>query len=503
MLFNSYEFIFAFLPAVFVCFFAIARRHHFAAASWLGLASLFFYGYWSIYALPLLIISICINYLFGKSLAVSPPEAPTQRRRKFTIVAAISFNLAVLGFFKYANFFIRTTNHALGALSIQEMSYLDIVLPIGISFFTFTQIAFLVDCYEGKVKERNFVHYLLFVSYFPHLIAGPVLHHSQMMPQFARRETYRINFDNVSVGLILFAIGLAKKVLLADGRFAPYSGGVFNAVADGATPNILEAWIGALAYTLQLYFDFSGYSDMALGISKLFNIDLPINFNSPYKAPNIIEFWRRWHMSLSTFLRDYLYFPLGGNRRGELRRYFNLLVTMILGGLWHGASGTFVLWGGLHGIYLALNHLWRKLVPEGLAKFLPTRLANGIGIASTFLAVVVAFVMFRAAGIRPGLSMLKAMFGIDSSPLVVHDIWQGALFTVVNLPGRDPIKDLLLGLAIIWLLPNSNQLVLYVKNVNLLAQKHRESAIALVFASMLALAAASLNIRSEFLYFQF
>jgi D-alanyl-lipoteichoic acid acyltransferase DltB (MBOAT superfamily) len=262
------------------------------------------------------------------------------------LASAIAVNLILLGYFKYANFFADNLNHFAGtALPIGQ-----VILPLGISFFTFTQIAFLVDTYQGKVKEFNFVHYTLFVTYFPHLIAGPVLHHKEMMPQFAKRNVCHLNWDNVAVGLSIFVLGLAKKVLIAD-SLAEFATPIFSAVAAGGQPMLFEAWIGALAYTLQLYFDFSAYSDMAIGISLMFNVRLPMNFNSPYKATSIIDFWRRWHMTLSRFLRDYLYIPLGGSRNGKAQRYLNLMITMLLGGLWHGAGWTFVIWGGLHGFY--------------------------------------------------------------------------------------------------------------------------------------------------------
>ena len=225
-----------------------------------------------------------------------------------------------------------------------QVPEVNLLLPIGISFYTFTQIAFLVDCFKAKVHEPKFRHYLLFVTYFPHLIAGPILHHAQMMPQFKKEEIYRINYGTLSIGIIIFVSGLAKKILIADplGEFADI---FFESIRNGVHPSAVVCWAGTLAYTFQIYFDFSGYSDMAIGISLCFGIYLPINFNSPYKAANIIDFWRRWHISLSIFLRDYLYIPLGGNRFGTFRRYLNLFITMLLGGLWHGASWTFVLWG--------------------------------------------------------------------------------------------------------------------------------------------------------------
>jgi D-alanyl-lipoteichoic acid acyltransferase DltB (MBOAT superfamily) len=346
-----------------------------------------------------------------------------------------------------------------------------VILPLGISFFTFTQIAFLVDTYQGKVKEFNFVHYALFVTYFPHLIAGPVLHHAEMMPQFARRSVCHINWDNVAVGLSIFVLGLAKKVLLAD-SVADFSTPVFEAVKAGGTPMLIEAWVGALAYTLQLYFDFSAYSDMAIGISLMFNVRLPLNFNSPYKATSIIEFWRCWHMTLSRFLRDYLYIPLGGSRLGTSRRYANLVITMLLGGLWHGAGWTFVIWGALHGTYLLINHAWRGF-KDRMGWGEGGRLASlGAG-ALTFLAVVVGWVFFRADSFTIAVAMLQGMAGMNGvslpeplegrlGALVGSHSW--LIFTgihpMTNFSARDAMVYLSLGFLIVWLIPNVHQMFL-------------------------------------------
>lgn len=338
MLFNSYSFIFLFLPITFAGFFLIARIGHRLAALWLALASIFFYGWWDSRYVALLLASIALNYSAGYLISRVRADNPQTRWASLLLWGGVGGNLVLVGYFKYADFFIGTAN----VLTGWHWALMHVVLPLGISFFSFTQIAFLVDAYRGLAKEYNPIHYLLFVTYFPHLIAGPVLHHKQMMPQFHRRETYRFDIGNVNTGLTIFTIGLCKKVLLAD-QFALYANPVFDAVAAGGQANTVEAWVAALSYTLQLYFDFSAYSDMAIGLSKLFNVDLPVNFNSPYKALNITDFWRRWHMTLSTFLRDYLYIPLGGNRHGQVRRYVNLAATMVLGGLWHGANWTFVL----------------------------------------------------------------------------------------------------------------------------------------------------------------
>lgn len=380
MLFNSYIFIFLFLPVVFFGFFWVAKTSHRLAALWLVVASLFFYGWWNPKFVLLLLGSITFNYALSYAIG----HAKNVRQSKLLLVSAIIANLLLLGVFKYANFFIEATNQ-FGA----QFGMVDIVLPLGISFFTFTQIAFLVDVNRGITREYNFIHYLLFVTWFPHLIAGPVLHHRQMMPQFALPNVYRVDSEAIAVGFTIFTIGMFKKVILAD-QFALYATPVFDGAASGVQSMFFEAWIGALAYTLQLYFDFSGYSDMAIGLSRLFNIRLPLNFDSPYKASNIVDFWRRWHMTLSTFLRDYLYIPLGGSRHGQLNRYRNLIATMLLGGLWHGAGWNFVLWGGLHGLYLAINHGWHALTGSATSG----RVAHVFGVLLTFTAVTVAWVFF-------------------------------------------------------------------------------------------------------------
>ncbi len=404
MLFNSYEFVFAFLPIVLLAFFLIGRQNQSLAASFLGLASLFFYAWFSINALPILLVSIVFNYFLGLKIS--------QTKSKVLIQGSILANLLLLGFFKYFNFFYSSIALGLGIDTSSASPILEIALPIGISFFTFTQIAFLVDCYQGKVRETNPAHYLLFVTYFPHLIAGPVLHHAQMMPQFEKKETYQLQYESIALGTLIFAIGLAKKVLLANplGEFAD---SFYNQLNPGVTPPWNQSWLAALAYTFQIYFDFSGYTDMAIGISLMFGIQLPINFNAPYRATSIIEFWRRWHISLSTFLRDYLYIPMGGNRYGKWLRYRNLMLTMILGGLWHGASWNFVLWGFLHGLLLSINHLWQSTISK---KIVQSKLYRYIAWCLTFLCVIVTFVIFRVeltSHLKPALLGLIHFSGQD------------------------------------------------------------------------------------------
>ncbi len=399
MLFNSYEFLFAFLPLVFLLFFALGKKSHQAAAAFLGFASLVFYAWFSVKALPILIGSIVINYLFGLKISAA--------REKSWLIIAIIFNLSLLSFFKYANFFIDNTNALVS--SSQTITPLDIALPIGISFFTFTQIAFLVDCYQGKVKEKNFIHYLLFVTYFPHLIAGPVLHHAQMMPQFAKKETYTLDHHKIALGILIFTIGLAKKILIAN-PLGEYADSFFNGINASSSPSFANAWLGTLAYTFQIYFDFSGYTDMAIGISLLFGIHLPINFNAPYQATNIIEFWRRWHISLSNFLRDYLYIPLGGNKKGTSQRYINLMITMILGGFWHGANWTFVLWGLSHGLLLSWNHYWRSLA---ISQKLNIRFLKPVFWALTFITICFTWVFFRVEDVQYLKPVYSGLLGLN------------------------------------------------------------------------------------------
>lgn len=337
MLFNSYEFIFLFLPVTVLTFFQFARFSNQLAAIWLVIVSLFFYGWWNPIYVGLLLVSIVFNYAASLALLCACKLGHKWINRSI-LIFTIGANLILLGYFKYMNFFITNLNDVLGT----HYGLAGIILPLGISFFTFTQIAFLVDTSRGFAREHSFIHYALFVTYFPHLIAGPLLHHNEMMPQFNKPETYHIDYQNIAVGLTIFSIGLFKKVFFADGM-AEHVKPVFDAAAQGQLLSFKAAWGGMLSYTIQLYFDFSGYSDMAIGLSRLFGVKLPVNFDSPYKAVNIIEFWRRWHMTLSRFLRDYLYIPLGGNRGGPVRHHINLMLTMVLAGFWHGASTPTVL----------------------------------------------------------------------------------------------------------------------------------------------------------------
>src|SRR6201982_2696103 len=352
MLFSSYAFLFQFLPAVALAF-AVARRvSPRCGICALALSSLIFYGAWKPVYLLLLLASIGVNFWLGLRM-----EDPLRRRAFGTL--GVALNLALLCYFKYPTFLF----DGLTTLTGTPLPFVNVVLPLGISFFTFQQIAYLVDVMRGAKVERDIVSYTLFVSFFPHLIAGPLVHHAEMIPQFKRARTSR-SAVLAARGLAIFAAGLFKKVVIAD-NLAQFVSPVFAHLDAGGGVTTPWAWLSTLAYTLQIYFDFSGSSDMAIGLALMFGIRLPVNFRSPYKAVSIIEFWRRWHITLSRFLRDYLYISLGGNRLGEGRPYLNLMITMLLGGLWHGAGWTFMIWGGLHGIYLVINHLWRGMVGVG------------------------------------------------------------------------------------------------------------------------------------------
>ena len=418
MLFNSPEFIFGFLPLTLIGFFMLARRSHALALAWLTLASLVFYGWWNPQWLPLMLASMVFNFVAGREIAVraqglSGGWLPTVSARRL-LIGAIAIDLALLVVFKYAWFLLDSA----ATVSGTSLGWKGFELPLGISFFTFTQIAFLVDVYQRKASDFDPVRYGLFVTYFPHLIAGPILHHKEMMPQFARPDIFRFSADRLADGCVMFILGLFKKVVLAD-AFGGYASPAFAAAGTHAL-TFYESWGAALSYTLQIYFDFSGYCDMAIGLALMIGVQLPMNFHSPYKARNIADFWRRWHMTLSRLLRDYLYIPLGGNRKGWARQQANLMVTMLLGGLWHGAGWTFVIWGGLHGLYLLVFHGWRRSVGRFFGDdqhaWLRTITAPFAWLL-TFLAVVIAWVFFRADDLNAALSMLRGMAGMNGALL--------------------------------------------------------------------------------------
>lgn len=407
MLFNSYTFVVIFLPIVVLGFIVTSHYSHRAAVAWSVIASLVFYGYWNPPYVILLLFSITANFLIGRRVSLNAAHRQDKAAQAWTILGVI-LNLGLLCYYKYANFFVENTEALLGAGWEIE----SILLPIGISFYTFTQIAYLVDCRKSIASSYNLLDYTLFVSFFPQLIAGPILHHKEIVPQLENPAIFRVTAYNLSIGLTIFAIGLFKKTVLADG-IAPYATPVFSAVDSGLQPDLLMAWGGALAYTFQLYFDFSGYSDMAIGLSRMFGIVLPLNFASPYKAGNIREFWRNWHITLSRFLRDYLFIPLGGSRRGPLRRACNLFLTMLLGGMWHGAGWNYIFWGAIHGACLVINHLWREAVPSFGARLWQ----RWVSWLMTFTVVVLAWVFFRAETLDGALRMFAGMSGFNGMSL--------------------------------------------------------------------------------------
>jgi len=400
MLFNSLEYILLFLPVTVIVYFLLNRfQWTLVAKLWLVLASFVFYCRLVPVFGILLLVSILVNYSFGRLINRH------ENHKGLLLALAVGLNLLVLGYFKYANFFVDN----LALLTGWQLSLSKIILPLGISFFTFTQIAYLVDVYRRVAHEYSIVHYFLFVTYFPHLVAGPILHHKEMMPQFADSKNNTADWENIFSGLFVFSIGLFKKVIIAD-QFALWENAGF-----GSQHALVfhEAWIASLSYTMQIYFDFSGYTDMAIGASLMLNIKLPLNFNSPYKAVNIQDFWRRWHMTLSRWLRDYVYIPLGGNKHGALRTYLNLVITFLLGGLWHGANWTFVMWGALHGFASMIHKFWQEkglIMPKILGWFV------------TFLFINITWVFFAANSFAEALNVLRGMAGLNGwdSGLSIH-----------------------------------------------------------------------------------
>ena len=486
MLFNSPEFLFLFFPLTVVCFWMLAHYvSHKVAAGWLALCSLFFYGWWDSRYISLLLSSIVFNY--GMGLCIG--RAKRDGYSGAVLFMAVAANLGLLGLFKYADFFLSTSNAFAGTTFVLP----HYILPLGISFFTFTQIAFLVDVHRGVAKEYSPVHYLLFVTYFPHLIAGPILHHKEMMPQFASVRTYSPQARSVALGLFLFSMGLFKKTVLAD-TVAPYATAVFTAADSGATVGFVQGWEGALAYTLQLYFDFSGYVDMAIGASKILGIDLPINFNSPYKAVNISDFWRRWHMTLGRFFKDYVYIPLGGNRKGLHRAQLNIVAVMLLSGLWHGAGWTFIIWGAMHAAMSVTNNYWRIFRERVLKHDINTSTFIGrwAGIMVTFVCVVFCWVFFRAKTVGGAVVITQAMLSPNVLTLAADFEPRKIVFAV--------FASLL---VLIWCCPNTSELA---KEQSYFSWKPNAFWLAMSVVSMTVgsfLMLYGVNRVNEFLYFNF
>lgn len=460
MLFNSYVFILDFLPITLILYYLSAKKFGSQCARIvLILASLFFYSWWDVRNLPILLGSILVNYVLAGRILHSEGK-----NRKAWMILGILLDLGLLGYFKYSAFAVETVN----GIFHTGFDVPQIVLPLGISFFTFTQIACLVDSYRGEVEGYNRSGYFLFVTIFPHLIAGPILYHKDMIPQFMDEKNYRINYENMNRGIAWFTLGLAKKVLIAD-KLSEYVGTAF---ANASQLSMTDAWFASFAYMLQLYFDFSGYSEMAIGLGLMLNFKLPLNFNSPYQSTSIIEFWRRWHMTLAEFMKNYVYIPLGGNRTGHHLR--NIMLTMLIVGLWHAASWTFIFWGGLHGIYLCVNHLWRK------AGYSMPKL---IGWFVTFIAVDISRVFSRSEDFSTAFAVLSAMIGLNE-PGNMQPIFPG-----------QKIRLILILIGICVFMPSVEKIISRYFKVN---KKWLIFILGLLLYSM-----TKLGQTGEFLYFQF
>ncbi len=504
MLFNSYEFIFLFLPVAVVTHFLAARRSIVAAVCVTAVSSLIFYAWWKPPFVVLPILSIVLNFALARQILIAEPAL---KRR--LVYAGVVLNLLVLGYFKYFDFAM--------SVVVQRNPAVPEV-PLALSFTTFVQIAFLVEL-ARRPQPIPFAKYSMFVAFFPHLIAGPIVRWKELGPQLDKAVRYRVNWDNIALGLTMFCLGLGKKVLIAD-RLALHVAPVFDAAAAGLAVTTAAAWGASIAYSMQLYFDFSGYSDMAVGLGLLFNMRLPINFAAPLRATSIIDLWRRWHVTLSRFLRDFVYVPLGGSNAGPVRRSANLLATMVIGGLWHGANWTFIAWGAFHGVLLMLNHAWRSWRGDRRS----TAAGLSIGWLLTFLAFAIGMTMFRAPDIQTAGRMLQAMAGFaipaPGEPLVVSwDFWlirQGYLsepFVQAWLGAHWSVVGSLITLGAIVValaVPDTMELLDYREG-----EPHsnwrraprllwRPSVPWLAFtAGVFLLVFANLNTFSEFLYYQF
>ncbi|MCA1963332.1 MAG: MBOAT family protein [Prosthecobacter sp.] len=479
-----------------------------AAWLWLAAASVFFYGWWNPVHVPLLLISVSANYWLGRRLAL-----PDQGSHRWLLTAGVVVNLGLLAWYKYWHFI---ASNAAGLLGL-EWHGEPLELPLGISFYTFHQLTYLLHCRAGRAQGTTFRHYVLYVTFFPQLIAGPIVRPMEMLPQLREARERAFRWEDLSVGFTLLSIGLFKKMVIAD-HVARWVGPVFDHVPESTVVPLLDAWVAVLAYTLQLYYDFSAYSDMALGLARIFGVSLPGNFYSPYKALSIVDFWRRWHITLSLFLRDYLYIPLGGNRKGEFRRNVNLLLVMVIGGFWHGAGWTFGFWGLWHGLALLVNHAWMKSAIS--------RRFNGLaGIVFswtlTFLTVIIGWTFFRAPDIHSAVVILSGMFG--GSGLELPSAWLGrlAFLEPLGITGRSSwmvfespwqILQLLALLVATLCLPNALQItagsMIPSNQASLPSTPSRlrwrpSLGWALLCGFLFASALLHLGRLSEFLYFQF
>jgi D-alanyl-lipoteichoic acid acyltransferase DltB (MBOAT superfamily) len=538
LLFNSYVFLYAFLPIALLGYFLLARLGRVPAVLWLVALSLVFYGWWNPTYVPLLLASISGNYLLSR-LIYAWEKRP--RRQAWTLALGVAANIGALGYYKYLGWLVSLLN-ATGAVRLPMP---HIVLPLGISFFTFTQLGYLIDCRQGAAKDRGFLSYLVFVTFFPHLIAGPILHNREMMPQFSDPATYRLSADNVAVGLGIFIIGLLKKCLLADPIGAVVPAGFAHPEALG----LFAAWQVALSYSLQLYFDFSGYSDMAIGLARTFNLRFPLNFNSPYKAASVIEYWQRWHMTLTRYLMEYLYNPIALSvARRRLARgrsmtratyatpggFASLVllpigVTMGIAGVWHGAGAQFLVFGLLHAAYLSVNHAWRILGPRRRHGVEPGQVAHMASVLLTYLCVLIGAVFFRAPSVPAALTLLGGMLGghgIGSAIPLPGWIMallgaHGDLLRVRGVVELAPwqhtvhVLQAILGLAglyaTVWLLPNTQQIFAVatpvLDRVDIVPahwlQWQRNLRCAVVFGLAAMLGLLSVGGTGEFLYFAF
>ena len=538
MLFNSYVFLYAFLPITLTGYGLLTRAGRVPAALWLVAASFVFYGWWNPSFVPLLAGSIGANYAISR-LIDGAGKHP--RRQHWIVVGGVAANIATLGYYKYLDWTISLLN----ATGLLQLPAPHITMPLGISFFTFTQIGYLIDCKQGVAKQRGLLNYLLFVTFFPHLIAGPILHNREMMPQFANPRTYRIVPDAIAVGLGIFTLGLLKKCLIAD----PMGALVPEGFAHPETLSLFGAWQVVLSYSLQLYFDFSGYSDMAIGLARMFNLKLPMNFNSPYKAASIIDYWQRWHITLTRFIMMYIYSPVAlwvtrtrASRGLDISRrataspggfasmvLLPIVITMGLAGIWHGAGAQFVAFGLLHAVYLTVNHAWRIVRPHHPHGAAPPIAAHVGSVALTYLCVLVGAVFFRAPSVRMALEMLASMIGthgigaafplpshfdsllghtgalLQSHGIVRAAHWQDTWHLVQTLGGLVGVY------GIVWFMPNTQQIfaaqapvleaIKPVKPVLLQWQNSLPWAIAFGLATTLGL--LSVGGTGEFLYFQF
>ena len=490
MLFNSYEFIFAFLPITFlVYFYLLNKKLIIGAKGFLVFASIFFYSWWNIIYLPIILCSLLFNYVIGNSLNENHDYKIKINKKKLLTIGILG-NLSLLGYFKYSDFFIKNANFLLDT----NIELLELALPLAISFFTFQQIAYLIDSYRNETAEYDFLNYALFVTFFPQLIAGPIVHHKEMMPQFTSKWNFTKKYKNISLGIFIFSIGLFKKVVIADA----FSVWATNGFDKAQTLNFIEAWVTSLSYTFQLYFDFSGYTDMAIGLALLFNIKLPINFNSPYKATNIQDFWRRWHITLSKFLRDYIYIPLGGNRRGNFRTYNNLIATFILGGLWHGAGWTFIFWGFLHGIALVVHKVWQTF---------GFKMNDVFAWIITFNFINIAWIFFRATNWDDAIKVLKGMFGFTEIVLPKFLVEKLYFLENYNIKFGNFLDSIVIGskdhvLVIVYLLIAF--IIIMLKNSNYFLNYFRATKTSLLFCMVLfVISILKFNEYSEFLYFRF